>query len=43
MLKAAGYHVLAYTVNDPVLASKLLSQGVVSVFSDQVPLLSNAK
>jgi glycerophosphoryl diester phosphodiesterase len=33
-MRAAGYSVLAYTVNDPVRARRLLDWGVASVFSD---------
>jgi len=33
-VRAAGYHLLAYTVNDPKRALKLFEWGVESVFSD---------
>ena len=37
-VKAAGFNLLAYTVNDPLLARSLLSMGVDALFSDD-PLL----
>lgn len=33
-IREAGFHVLAYTVNDPLQAAQLLSSGVNAVFSD---------
>lgn len=33
-VKAAGYYLLAYTVNDPMIAKQLFSWGVDAVFSD---------
>jgi glycerophosphoryl diester phosphodiesterase len=33
-IRAAGYPLLAYTVNDPARASALFAWGVTSVFSD---------
>lgn len=40
MLLAENFHILAYTVNDPVRAKYLLSMGVDAVFSDYPDLLS---
>lgn len=40
-VKAAGYKVLAFTVNDKEIAQKLLSHGVDAVFTDHPALLEN--
>ena len=40
MLNAAGLKVLAYTVNNKVLADKLYKWGVISVFSDNLQLIA---
>jgi len=39
MLAAAGYRVLAYTVNDPARARQLFEWGVTSVFSDNPDII----
>ena len=41
-IQAAGYPVLAYTVNDPSRAHILFGWGVISVFSDVPHMLSGA-
>jgi glycerophosphoryl diester phosphodiesterase len=38
-LSAAGYPVLAYTVNDPARARILYEWGVISVFSDKPDII----
>jgi glycerophosphoryl diester phosphodiesterase len=40
-IRAAGYPLLAYTVNDPARARQLLAWGVTSVFSDIPDIISH--
>ena len=38
-IKAAGYQLLCYTVNDPVRAREIMAWGVDSVCTDRLDLL----
>lgn len=40
-LKAHGYHVLAYTVNDPAKGQTLFNQGVTAIFTDDPHLFKS--